>query len=373
MLHFSSHRRGFTLVELLVVIAIIGVLIGLLLPAVQKIREAANRIKCANNLRQIGLALHHYSDTEGSLPSGVNDPGQRPGGPKWWTYPSGPQYRDGYRAYWSWLALILQYIEQDNLYSLADTWSKNSVSPAGGVNPPYGPDGHYWPWGDVPGTPGQNNPVLSVPVQLYTCPSESRNISVEDSFGAPVAFTDYLGVAGFRTKPWPYGFADLVGGDGNSRFATKESANGVLYFRSTVRLTDIIDGTSNTFLVGERPPSNDFFFGWWFAGSGIDGSGRGDVVLGPREYDYVNCLANDCLGLGFTYPCGPSDVGFQPDKPDNGCSQVHFWSFHIGGSNWLLADGSVRFVVYAIDNNTLAQTTFTALTTRDGGEVVGDF
>jgi prepilin-type N-terminal cleavage/methylation domain-containing protein len=320
----SSRRSGFTLVELLVVIAIIGVLIGLLLPAVQKIREAANRIKCANNLRQIGLALHNYDGTRGSLPSGVNDPVERPGGPLWWTYPSPPQYRPGNHAYWSWLALIMPYIEQDNLYKLADDWSANSVSPVIGGNPPYGPDGHYWPWGNVPGGDGQPNPALSIPVQLYICPSEGRNILIEDSLGLQVAFTDYLGVAGFRTKPWPYSFSNMTGGNGNSRIATMESANGVLFFRSKVRITDIKDGTSSTFLVGERPPSNDFLLGWEFAGSGIDGSGRGDVVLGPREYDYANCLAVDCVGLGFTYPCGKSDVGFKPDKPDNGCAQVHF-------------------------------------------------
>src|SRR5262249_19701241 len=139
-----------------------------------------------------------------------------------------------------------------------------------------------------------------------------------------------------------------------SRLSPPEKADGVLYYRSKVRVTDITDGSSNTFMVGERPPSDDFVFGWWFAGAGWDGSGRGDVVLGPREFEYANCLATDCAGLGYTYPCTAADVGFKPDRYQNGCSQVHFWSFHTGGANWLYGDGHVRFTPYSIDNNTLA-------------------
>src|SRR5262245_51047170 len=111
----ASRRTGFTLVELLVVIAIIGILIGLLLPAVQKIRDAAGSIKCANNLRQIGLALHNYNDTAGQMPPGVNNTRQRP----WLTAPN-----NGTHAYWSWLAELMPYVEQDNLYKLADSWSQ---------------------------------------------------------------------------------------------------------------------------------------------------------------------------------------------------------------------------------------------------------
>src|SRR5437899_3410377 len=114
----ASRRTGFTLVELLVVLAIIGVLIGLLLPAVQKIRDAAGRIKCANNLRQIGLALHNYNDTLGQFPPGLQG-FQSP-----WERKRTPYY--GTHFLWSWLAELLPFVEQDNLYQQADAWSHQS-------------------------------------------------------------------------------------------------------------------------------------------------------------------------------------------------------------------------------------------------------
>src|SRR5262249_35794852 len=137
------------------------------------------------------------------------------------------------------------------------------------------PFGDYWTcWQDTK-TP---NPAVGTLIDLYLCPADSRNLKVEDvdtGFGCtlPVAFTEYLGVAGFRLAPWSWSFT--------------EKNNGVLGFRSKVRLTDITDGASNTFIVGERPPSADLDWGWWFAGTGYDLSGRGDHVLGPREYDYA--------------------------------------------------------------------------------------
>ena len=142
MNRLRPRRPGFTLVELLVVIAIIAVLIGLLLPAVQQVREAAARIKCANNIKQLGLALHHYHDANGSFPSAQDT-----------------QFHPRY--YWSWLAKILPYIEQDNLQRQAEAWRDGG--PPGNVR--------WAPWYTANGTQPQN-PVLAAVVPTYVCPSD---------------------------------------------------------------------------------------------------------------------------------------------------------------------------------------------------------
>jgi prepilin-type N-terminal cleavage/methylation domain-containing protein len=134
--------RGFTLMELLVVIAIIAILIGLLLPAVQQVREAAARIKCANNLKQIGLALHHYHDVSDGFPSA-----------------QGTHFHPQY--YWSWLAKILPFHEQDNLQRQAEAWRDSG--PPGNVR--------WAPWYIAKGTQPQN-PVLAAVVPTYVCPSD---------------------------------------------------------------------------------------------------------------------------------------------------------------------------------------------------------
>ncbi len=305
----SLRRAGFTLIELLVVIAIIAILIALLVPAVQKVREAAARTQCVNNMKQMTLATHSFHDSFKVLPQGVmwQDP-----------YPSGYPY-----YYWSWMAQILPYVEQGPLYNQADAWAKTVQN---------------WPWGATPAT---CNPALAVSVPIYTCPSDTRSLVAQFAQdGIFVAFTSYLGNSGTRTG----------------------SYDGVLYSQSNVRLTDITDGTSNTLMVGERPPSNDLVWGWWFAGAGYDGAytgsakGTGDVVLGSAE-----------AGYAAYFGCPASSVGFQPGNVDDPCAQVHHWSMHPGGANFALCDGSVRFIAYSAAN------VIPVLATRAGGEAVPAF
>jgi prepilin-type processing-associated H-X9-DG protein/prepilin-type N-terminal cleavage/methylation domain-containing protein len=324
----SRNRAAFTVIELLVVIAVIGVLMGLLLSAVQKVRESANRAKCQNNLRQIGLAMHDYHAQRESFPPGVADPNQMP--------------PDGYYPYWSWMATLLPYVEQENLWKQADDWAHGGSFS----------QGYWWPWGVsilTPPTPA--NPALKQIIALYNCPSDPRQLKTEyvpSQPGLPasitVAFTGYAGVSGIR---------------GDYGAPPDQQWNGILYVNSRVRIADVTDGASNTLLVGERPPSADLILGWWFAGEGYDiptvppylGSGTGDVVLGAREYGYAAYVG-----------CPASKVGFQAGRLDDPCDQVHFWSKHPGGGNFLFADGAVKFLAYSIDP------LLPALTTRAGSE-----
>ena len=313
----SSRRTGFSLIELLVVIAIIAILISLLLPALQKVREAASRTGCVNNLKQMAMACHQYHNTFKKFPSGNTSFGA-------------PYYC------WSWQAMILPYIDQDSVFQQALAAANNN--------------------GAYPYEPANPNPALAVRIELYNCPSDSRPMAPTDIDGFTIAFTSYLGVSGLSADEAP------PDPDPTSR-------DGIFYFSSLVRIMDVLDGTSNTLLIGERPPSSDYLFGWWFAGGGYNQMGAaGDNVLGVREYNYVNhvFVIND-MNAFTDVACDGSRVNYQQGSIDDPCDQVHFWSVHPGGANFALADGSVRFIGYESDP------ILPALATRAGQEPIGDY
>jgi prepilin-type N-terminal cleavage/methylation domain-containing protein/prepilin-type processing-associated H-X9-DG protein len=189
-------RRAFTLIELLVVIAIIAILIGLLVPAVQKVRAAAARISCANNLKQIGLACHGYHDANQALPPG------------YYATASYPDTAPG----WGWGAFLLPHLEQDTLYRQIDL-----------------------------NTPVQNSPAARSVVKMFLCPADTpppSAFALTDATFAPVALVA------------PSSYAATVGPDADE--ADAFTGSGVFYRNSRTRLTDITDGTSQTVMIGDR-------------------------------------------------------------------------------------------------------------------------
>jgi prepilin-type processing-associated H-X9-DG protein len=268
--------------------AIVGVLAGLLLPAVQRVRAAAIRTECGNNLRQIGIALHRYHDANAVLPPGCS--GERSATP-----------------FMSWCTRILPYLEHDALWQTAhDAFIKE---PSFMEVPPH--------------------TARSVVVSVLTCRSDPRGQVPRTRR----AFTYFLGV------------------EGTDQF----TRDGVLFLDSKIRLTDIADGTTRTVLVGERPPSADGGFGWWYAGWGQGNDGSADMVLGVREMN-VNAPWG---GAGH---CPPGPYHFGPGSVTDQCDTFHFWSLHAGGANFAFVDGSVHFLAYSAD------AILPALATRSGAE-----
>ena len=191
-----SSRRAFTLIELLVVIAIIAILIGLLLPAVQKVREAAARMQCSNNLKQIGLACHSFHDSYDGLPPGYTSTSNASS-----TAPG-----------WGWAAYLLPYIEQDNLFKQFNF----NVSV-------------------------QTQPAIGTRVKTYLCPSDSPS---------PSAFAVTSATFGTVCMAAPSSYAATVGSDASE--VDDPAGNGVFYRNSRTRFADITDGLSNTVFVGDR-------------------------------------------------------------------------------------------------------------------------
>jgi prepilin-type processing-associated H-X9-DG protein len=304
-----------------VVIAIIGFLIAILLPAVQAAREAARRTQCTNNLKQQGLALEQFVNAYGKFPPAhSNDPTVI--FPDYYKQPEPPD------NWWciSWMARILPYIEKTPLYE--------HIRP-----------GEWAWWHPDGGLPEEGGYLNGVVISTYICPSVPRPPKYRFDFSADLP----------EFPPADFAMTNYLGVNGTDQF----TYDGMLYINSTVRHAEVTDGTSQTVLVGERPPAYDGYMGWWFAGSGwYPWFGAPDVVLGSNERREVDSACT---------PDGPQSF-YQPgtlNDPDNEHAW-HFWSEHPGGSNFLFADGHVSFIKYAAGKSGV----LSRLATRHGGEVV---
>jgi prepilin-type N-terminal cleavage/methylation domain-containing protein/prepilin-type processing-associated H-X9-DG protein len=307
---FRRQHNGFTLIELLVVIAIIAILIGLLLPAVQKVRDAAARLQCQNQIKQLALAAHNYHDVNQAFPPGLgmqNDPGG---------YPTSAMLQIRFASWHTWL---LPYIEQQAMFDNIDTPAKATVF------------------------------LVGKKVTMFSCPVDPEG---GNAFSQYRLLTSYFGVRGLDRSQYDNSIMD-------------PRAEGILYWRSKVTLTGVSDGTSNTILIGEHPASQDGgSWGWWYTSVNPTWPSQwwaDDVVWG------MNSLSSKFYSSGApNYTTCPTPAFYrQPFFQKNLCNYDTFWSFHSGGANFALGDGSVRFVPY----NT-SPAVMNAMSTRAGGETL---
>ena len=346
-----AHKRsGFTLIELLVVIAIIALLMGLLLPAVQKVREAAARLKCQNNLKQIGLALHNYENAIGRYPPAYVGNPHVDGSAYGVTY--GDEYRNGPTGF-AWGTLILPFIEQENLYQQFD------------LNAPC--------WAP------QNAAAARTKVAMFICPAATggsdgfdvQRTGADNRHGVPYspniffAHSHYVTNAGVH-QPWGRATAYCYDYDVPEPIAGLSQPariDGPFYRNSKIRVADVSDGLSNTVFIGEHSSylSNKTWVG---VVPGAVTPPRLDLRPWPSENNGAGCLVG--IHSGPDTHDHPQVIIHAPNNPFGHTDQM--WGEHgTPGCNVLFGDGSVRFVSAFI--NPFA---WVALSTRNGGEVVNE-
>jgi prepilin-type N-terminal cleavage/methylation domain-containing protein/prepilin-type processing-associated H-X9-DG protein len=318
-LRITARWRGFTLIELLVVIAIIAILIGLLLPAVQKVREAANRLACSNNLKQIGLACHGYHDAQGELPAGARGP----------IGPLFPQYLA--LKHHALGAYLLPHLDQE---ALAGRY-RWDVS-----------------WFDPP-----NQPVVNTQLKMWKCPSARANRVHDGSlptdtppprepFNGTAACGDYAGMGVVDAGLVRDGVIAPPGGPTDDR----GHYEGVFPVNGARRLTDITDGSTNTILIAEC-------------------AGRPQLWQGRRELPNRWLTGGPWASRNLLWCRGatPDGTGFFGRCAVNCTNDREVYSFHPTGANAVFADGSVHFLKATIDIQVFAR-----LVTLAGGEVVSE-
>jgi prepilin-type N-terminal cleavage/methylation domain-containing protein/prepilin-type processing-associated H-X9-DG protein len=339
------HRRAFTLIELLVVMAIIAVLLGLLLPAIQKVRDAADRMSCQNNLKQMGLALHNFHNSRGRFPAAVIHSGRvNPTAANALKPYDGPEISYAGQPYVIYnhtgFVALLPYLEQDNLfkqYSYAipsSTSSYFSVPVANGGN-------------DAP-----NAPVIGTNVKVYVCPSDNN---------PPETVTAAVGTTGtasqyerHNARRSNYLFSTGNANDGGPVWSPSVAHLGAFGINGSATLSVIRDGASNTLAIGEskQEHTSTSYGPYWGCGTHTAVTG----YLPPPT-------ATGAVHYSINYPYGKC-----PSQPTAGLICQYAWGFgswHLGGANFVYCDGSVHFL-----SDTTNYTVLHALATYKGGETV---
>ncbi len=304
---FRTHRRGFTLVELLVVIAIIGILVALLLPAVQSAREAARRMQCTNHLKQLALACHNYQTSFNSFPISISA----------WAEGSSPTPQRNGKG---WIISILPQMEQQALY---DQFSLGFV-------------------GEFASNQGIKNPAcapaMRAKLSFLNCPSEPsgrKTSTTQYQFtGQEVTLTNYKGVIGDTRM----GGSSSVHAGTTPDCHNTTGCNGTFYrnnYQDGISIDSFKDGTSNTLIIGEDVPAENNHSTAFYSNG-----------------DYASCHA-------------PLNYFPKPPTPDSWWNVISFRSLHTGGANFALGDGSVRFL-----GDNINYPLYRALSTKAQGEVV---